>query len=286
MRVWALINPPPVAYDTAYLLGRLLSRANRLYVTRGKSLIEFEQDMPPTFDVIFNRTIQSNKEILDSIENLASSMNVVLINSSKSTRRASDKRTYINDFARHIPESWIVKDAIELLSLHRMLGYDLVLKHPFGKCGKEIVRFSSEADLMNAQSLFSIEPKTSLVAQRFCEEFKQGDKRVIVHRLPNRLFEIVAWYKRIPNTGGWISNLSAGGRIEKCDLTSEEEEFSLKMAEIANLDYVGLDIGWDNGRCLLIETNAYTGGHMDFDAIHQDKSSGDQFAKLVAKLCK
>lgn len=90
--------------------------------------------------------------------------------------------------------------------------------------------------------------------------------------------------RRVPREGGWISNVSAGGRVERCELEEDERVLALKVARIADLDYIGIDVGRDQGRCLLIETNAYTGGHIDFDSAGGRISSGDQFARMVVRL--
>jgi D-alanine-D-alanine ligase-like ATP-grasp enzyme len=68
-----------------------------------------------------------------------------------------------------------------------------------------------------------------------------------------------------------------------CDLEDDERALALAVAEVAALDYVGIDMARENGRCLLIETNAYTGGHINFDVDHRAKS-GDDFALMIRRL--
>ncbi|GJM17685.1 MAG: hypothetical protein DHS20C13_30120 [Thermodesulfobacteriota bacterium] len=285
MDVWAIIKDTPISYDSAYLLGRIASHSNSLFTTSGANIYKIRSSIPAKFDVLLNRTILYDIDFLEELEEIALEAGAVFINSSRRTYAAYDKRKYLAEYLKFIPDTWIVEDEQQLSLLIQKVGGELVVKYPFGMCGKEVVRISTEADIAKAKRIFSISPGLSVVAQRFCDDLVLGDKRVILHRLENDSFEIVAWYKRIPKPGGWISNLSFGGRIEKCDIASDEVELCMKVAEIAGLDYVGLDIGKQDGKALLIEINPYTGGHMDFDAIHQDKSSGVKFTELVSRLC-
>jgi glutathione synthase/RimK-type ligase-like ATP-grasp enzyme len=285
MNVFAIIKEAPIAYDSAYLLGRVSSHSRRVHVTSGYDLSKIRSTAPPEFDVLLNRTIRHDIGFLKGLEELASDYGAVLINSPERTNAACDKRRYITEYSEYIPDTWVIQDENDLLLLLETVGCELVVKHPFGMGGNEIARISSAANIGDARRIFSASPGTSIVAQRFCNEFIAGDKRVILHRIEGNTYEIAAWYKRIPRPGGWISNLSFGGRVEKCDIDADEIDLCIKVAQIAGLDYVGLDIGKQEGKTYLIETNSYTGGHMDFDAIHQDKSSGEKFAELVDRLC-
>lgn len=284
MKIWAIINPPPIAYDTAYLLGRVISRADRVSVTKFESLPQILRDAPTDFQVVFNRTISSDPLIIEGIEKLALERGARLVNSAKATLRASDKRTYLEDYKGMTPDTWVLDSLSELHALHKDVRFELVVKNPFGKFGKEVVRFDGNENSPFVREVIDGCRGSGFVAQRYCQGFSKGDKRVIVHRRSNGDFDIVAWYLRVPAEGNWISNLSAGGKILSSALSKEEAEFCREIASKSGLDYVGLDIGRQDGRTLLIETNAYTGGHMDFDALHQHLSSGDDFAKFLCEM--
>jgi len=174
----------------------------------------------------------------------------------------------------------VVRSIGEIEALRDETDRELVLKSPLGKHGKDIIRFADRADRSAALDLLAKVPDTGLVAQEFCSGFVAGDKRVIVHRNAAGSFECAAWFARVPPPGGWISNYRAGGRILSCELEDTERRLALSVAEIASLDYVGVDLAWHEGRCLLIETNAYSGGHMNFDT-QQRRSSGEDFARMI-----
>jgi glutathione synthase/RimK-type ligase-like ATP-grasp enzyme len=284
IKVLAIINPPPIGYDTAYLIGRILSRAQSVQVTTVSDIDHLHSLSIENVDVIFNRTLNGNQYFLTRLGTFAQKIGAYLINSYEATGRACDKRTYLEDYSGNVPETWVLNTFDQLSSLHDQVGYDLVVKDPFGKFGKEVARFNGNRENLHISQIIANCKRSGFVAQRYCAGFGNGDKRVIVQRRLNGDCEVVAWYRRVPAKGNWISNLSAGGSVELCDLTQEEINFSKSIAVKSGLDYVGLDIGVDDNRILLIETNAYTGGHMDFDAARQDLSSGDEFAKFVCEL--
>ena len=284
MKVWAIINTPPIAYDTAYLLGRIISRADEVHVTKYLNLSQIFRDAPNQFDVVLNRTISNDFVLIREIEEYATRKGARLINSSSSTVRACDKRTYLNDYSRFIPESWVVDSVDELHEIFSEVGYELVVKNPFGKFGKEVARFNGNNSELIVEKVIKGCRGCGFVVQRYCKGFSDGDKRIIVHRRVGGEFDIVAWYLRVPAEGHWISNLSAGGTITPASINKDEADFAIEISSTSELDYIGIDIGRDNGRLYLIETNAYTGGYMDFDAAHQNMSSGDEFAKFVCEL--
>jgi glutathione synthase/RimK-type ligase-like ATP-grasp enzyme len=290
MRLWILTNPPPVSGDTAYMIGRVLSHCAQVHVTP-ISETEAHAPVPPgPVDGILNRSFCINPDFLAEMDALAADLGVRLINAGAPTMLACDKRTYPEMYPGMVPETWVLHSVDELAQLHTSRGETLVMKGPFGKRGEQVMRFRGPEDHARAQALLDMGKGSGLVVQRFCEGFREGDKRVILHRLPDGGFEIAAWYARIPAEGGWKSNVSAGGRVEQCDLAPDEEALSLAVAKLAGLDYIGIDIGRDalrdGGRCLLIETNGYTGGHIDFDVAIPGKRSGDNFARMVAWLCR
>lgn len=284
MKLWVLTTPPPASEDTAYLIGRATSRCTKVLVSR----VAGDAETPPSppgeqIDAILNRSFNPQPSFLSALDALAADCGVPVINPGAATLRACDKRTYVDDFPGMIPQSRVVHSLEEIAKLQDDLGDELVLKDPYGKHGKDIIRFAGEQDSAEALALLAKTPQGGVVAQAFCRGFIAGDKRVIVQRDGEGGFEITAWFKRVPEAGGWKSNVSAGGSIVPCELDEEERELALEVAEIAQLDYVGIDMARENGRCLLIETNAYTGGHINFDT-ERRAHSGDDFACMILRL--
>lgn len=284
MKIWLIIKPAPIGYDTAYLAGRIISRYSDVHVSKFTSLAELLATAPSSYDVVLNRTISADPVLLEALEAHAKSNQAYLINSADATRRACDKRTYLNDYTRFIPETWVVQTFGELQSLFARVGFELVVKDPFGKHGQDVARYAGGDCDEDIGRILEGCRKSGVVAQRFCSGFAEGDKRVILHRNRDGEYDIAACIVRVPKTGSWISNLGAGGRVQTCELTEQEADLAKSVARLSGLDYVGLDVGTHNGRSLLIETNAYTGGYMDFDTNHRNCSSGDEFARFVGEI--
>jgi glutathione synthase/RimK-type ligase-like ATP-grasp enzyme len=296
MKLWIITNEPPVSGDTAYMVGRVLSHCSQVFVTPVTENEESIPEPPGPIDGILNRSFCINPRFLDKMDALAASLGVRFINPGAATMLACDKRSSPEMYPGKVPETWIVSSMEALSELRDKADQTLVLKGPFGKRGEEVIRFRGEEDLLQAQALLKNAPEGGIVAQRFCHGFIEGDKRIILHRrraigaeaggVEAGGFDIAAWYKRIPAEGGWLSNVSAGGRAVPCDLERDEKDLAMEVAEIAGLDYIGIDIGRDQGRCLLIETNGYTGGHIDFDVTNPGARSGDDFARMVSWMCR
>lgn len=283
MRIWLLSVVPPVSPDTAYLVGRALSHASNVEVTLVGEKDNVCPEPPENVDIIFNRSFNTNHEFLAGLDKLSRSLRIPVVNPGAATYAACDKRSYVKDYPGRIPPTRIV-DSLERLTtaLHEM-GGAVVVKDPFGKRGLEVERLLSPRDLALGERLLRVSGCGELVVQRYCAGFEQGDKRVLLQRAGNGEYEITGYYRRIPSPGGWKSNVSAGGRVAATELGEEERRFSLDTAALTGLDYVGLDIGWHGGELLLIETNAYAGGQIDFDILGND-NSGDKLARLLAGL--
>lgn len=285
MKTWVLANEPPVSEDTAYLLGRVASHSSAMVVTRVGELDTDVPPPPPGIEVILNRSFNTRAEFLHGLDALAARLGIAVCNPGAATLKACDKRSYPADFADVIPETRVVDSEVALREAWWALGGDVVIKDPFGKHGKQVERLREPGDLALGEALRAAARGGELVVQPFCEGFLAGDKRVIVQRLPEGGYRATAWFQRIPREGGWKSNVSAGGRVVDCDLSAEEVALAEALALRTGLDYVGLDLARHEGRTLLIETNGYTGGHVNFD-IERRERTGDVFAAMIAHLAR
>lgn len=284
MKIWVLCRIPPVVRDTAYLIGCLATRFSESIVTPVPDDAVTVIPPPVPVDIIWNRTLIVDKSFLSNLDRIAKGMGVRVVNAGAPTYLACDKRTYREMYSGLIPQTWVVTSEEQLLHLSGAQGATLVIKHPFGKFGREVELFRGPQDLPIARQLLATHPTSGLVVQEFCTEFQTGDKRVIVHRTCADAFDIAAWYMRTPPPGGWKSNLSSGGSLHMCELGDDEKVLAINVARLSGLDFVGIDLGRHKGRPLLIETNAYAGGHIDFDMEGDSLHSGDQFARLLADL--
>lgn len=285
MKAWILANDPPVSEDTAYLLGRVTSHCSAVTVTRVAETERAVPEPPAGIEVILNRSFNTQADFLLGLDALAERLGVALCNPGAATLAACDKRSYVADYPDVIPETRVVGSREALRAVWRELGGDIVVKDPFGKHGKQVERLHEDSDLAGAEALLAASRCGELVAQPFCSGFLGGDKRVIVQRRPEGGYEALAWFQRVPRPGGWKSNVSAGGKVLDCELTAEERALAERLAARSGLDYVGLDLADHEGRTLLIETNGYTGGHVNFD-IERREQTGDVFAAYVAQLAR
>lgn len=284
MKLWALANTPPASDDIVYLIGCCTARSTKVFV----NTVPADATRPPPapeeeIDIILNRCSDTRVDFIFHLDELAARLAVPLTNPGAAAIRACDKRTYLKDFPKLTPPSRVAQTLGDVLDLQRELDGELVLKDPFGKHGKNIIRFRGEEDSAEALRLLDDMKKSGVVAQAFCHGFVSGDKRIIMQRRVGGGFDFAAWFKRVPKEGEWKSNISAGGRVERCELDREEKDLAMAVAEAAGLDCIGIDLAWHDGRCLLIETNAYPGGHIDFD-VDRRVQSGDGFAQMVVHL--
>lgn len=280
MKVWLLSSKPPVSPDTAYLVGRVLSHASSIEVTQVAECDGFAIDPPAGVDVILNRSFVTNRGFLAGLDGLSRSRRIPVVNPGAATYAACDKRTYPWDYPGRIPPTRTAGSRTELAAAVRELGGAVVVKDPFGKRGEKVERLLGPADFPLAERLLTASSCGELIVQRYCPGFEKGDKRVLLQSTGEGGYEITGYYARIPAPGGWKSNVCAGGRVVATGLDEDERRFSLETAALSNLDYVGLDIARQEGKPLLIETNSYTGGQIDFDML----SNGDSAEKLAQLL--
>lgn len=284
MRLWILSTPTPTSEDTAYLIGRATSRSTKVLVSEVPPTAKEPPPAPEEeIDVILNRSFIPRPGFLRQLDAIAAERGVPLTNPGAASARACDKRSYLEDFPDLAPRSGIARSLEDVLAFRQQWDAEVVLKDPFGKHGKDIIRFRGAQDRDEAADLLGRMDNAGVVAQIFCSGFVAGDKRIILHRDSGVGFTLAAWFKRVPQEGGWKSNVSAGGRIEPCELEKQEVDLAMEVADRAGLDCIGIDVAWHDGRCLLIETNAYTGGHINFDTDRR-AHSGDDFAAMIRRL--
>ena len=145
-------------------------------------------------------------------------------------------------------------------------------QNPFGVRGEGVERVRCTGDLVHAEALLAGSPCGEVVVQEFCAGFARGDVRISMIRSARGGHEVIAWYRRVPAAGAWKCNLSSGGRLQRCELDEAAIDLAHKVAAIAGLDYLGIDIGVDDGRTLVIETNHGIAGLIDFDVDRNARS--------------
>lgn len=137
-----------------------------------------------------------------------------------------------------------------------------VVKPVFGYkgIGVECVR-NDESGMRKLRNI--IEKDGVLYIQEFIPN-KGRDIRVFV--VDNRVLGAI--YRMAPE-GGWINNLSQGGRPGVCSLTEEQEALSLKAAKVAGAVFAGVDI-IEVDRSYVLEINGTPSGKGIFESCRVD----------------
>lgn len=108
----------------------------------------------------------------------------------------------------------------------------------------------------NAESIIEAFMKTqdNILVQKFIPESKGADLRVFIVD-----GKIVGAMKRQAQPGEFRSNLHRGGYSTLVNLSSAEEEISLRAASVMNVDIAGVDVLQSNDGPMIIEVNVSPG---------------------------
>ena len=118
--------------------------------------------------------------------------------------------------------------------------YEYVVKILDGHGGTGVFMLNGKNILPVLQAIFAIDEDRELLLQRK-EEADGGDIRVHVITLNNEQ-KIIAAMKRVKISGDFRSNVSLGATAEKVELTKEQEEIALKVANISGMPWCAVDI--------------------------------------------
>lgn len=162
------------------------------------------------------------------------------------------------------PQTHAARDPAFLAKIIRHQGGKWIVKPPAGSLGREV--FLTEANDGNLLAILAAvcghEGQHYAMIQRYVPEIAAGEKRVLLAG-----GEIVGQYLRQAPDGDHRTNLSQQGIAEPCDLTQEETEGLLKMAqqlEKRGAWFSGVDIVWP----WLIEVNVVNpGGIVTIDSL-------------------
>lgn len=159
--------------------------------------------------------------------------------------------------------------------IENTLGYPLIAKESYGSLGKGVYKVDNRAELEDVCEKLKLKPH---LFQEFISSSYGKDIRIIV--IENR---VVAGMLR-KSEGDFRSNLELGGTGEKIALSEEICALSVKIAEILNLDYCGIDwlIG-EHGEPVLCEvnSNAFFGGIEQVTGINVAKAYVDHVRKVI-----
>ena len=182
-----------------------------------------------------------------------------LMNSSRAIEISDDKMlTYdtLKDFDVPMPKTVALPFTYEnvgysgsefLRDIERVLGLPFVIKENKGSFGAQV--YLAESHAQACEILKSLGGRPAL-AQEFIGECRGRDIRI------NMVGdECVAAMERY-NATDFRANITNGGRMSRCVVSSEELELSRRVMRIAGLDFAGVDILRSDRGPLLCEVNS------------------------------
>ncbi len=128
------------------------------------------------------------------------------------------------------------------------LGFPLVLKEAFGSLGKNVYLVENREKLVEMQKKYIATPH---IYQEFIKSSKGRDIRIYV------VGEKVVGAMYRENLNDFRSNVSNGGRCENIIAPSEFCEIAVKVAQILELDFCGIDVMFgENDEPIICEVNS------------------------------
>lgn len=162
----------------------------------------------------------------------------LVVNDPRGLRDANEK-LYTLHFTQHMPRTLVTTDRARMHAFIASVGTGVV--KPLDGAGGSGVIVVDHRD-RNARSIvdyLSQEGTRHVMVQEFLPAVRKGDKRVLVLE-----GEILGAINRIARDDDIRSNIHAGGRVERCDVTSEERGVVEDMRPRLLADgliFVGLD---------------------------------------------
>ncbi|MGQ4913802.1 MAG: lysine biosynthesis protein LysX [Candidatus Asgardarchaeia archaeon] len=156
-----------------------------------------------------------------------------------------------------MPSTFVTFDLKCALDALDKLGYPQVLKPIYGSWGRFVALLKDRETASTILDLF--EDRGPLYKTVYLQEAVDRPNRDI------RSFvigdEVVTAIYRYAPPGDWKTNTACGGRAEKCPLTDELVDLSLKVAEVLGADILGIDLMETKDGLVVHEANHNTEFH-------------------------
>jgi glutathione synthase len=162
----------------------------------------------------------------------------LVVNDPRGLRDANEK-LYTLHFSQHMPRTLVTSDRARIHRFLAEMGTGVI--KPLDGAGGSGVLVVDRGD-RNARSIVDYvtqEGKRHVMAQEFLPAVRAGDKRVLLLE-----GEILGAINRVARDDDVRSNIHAGGRVEPCEVTSEERAIVADLAPRLTADgliFVGLD---------------------------------------------
>ena len=211
-------------------------------------------------DVLFLR--KDPPLIYQTLEFLAPINNQVFMINSTTGQILGNSKLYILNFPSIIPETHVSRDPVRLKKIIDDFGGAMVVK-PLQRHGGEGVIKVSTRDHENLVSLINYYTQASkpyldreaIMVQEYLDVVqREGDIRILLLN-----GEILGAMRRKPRKGDFRTNIHAGGRPYKHEVTEKEKKLCLAIKERLISDglyFVGIDVLGDK----LVEVNCVSPG--------------------------
>ncbi|MHA1295697.1 MAG: RimK family alpha-L-glutamate ligase [Promethearchaeota archaeon] len=176
-----------------------------------------------------------------------------LINSRESLEIASDKFLTSMLLEKHgipTPRTIVCENAEDALTSLDELGGDVILKPLYGSKGIGVTRINDKAFGENV-----IYALAQLNHVFYLQEFIEHNNRDI--RILVLGDNVIAGMYRVSDN--WKTNIHAGGKMEKIELTDELKDLAIKAAKITKTEIAGVDIIESPEGYKVIEVNSIPG---------------------------
>jgi glutathione synthase len=163
----------------------------------------------------------------------------LVVNDPVHVRNAPEK-LFVTHFERVMPPTLITSDRSEIMDF-RKRHRDIIVKPLFGNGGAGVFHITpNDENLGSLLEMFTQLYREPVIVQRYLPEVRQGDKRIILID-----GEPVGAINRVPQAGEARSNMHAGGKPLRSELTRREREICTILGpELKNrgLIFVGIDV--------------------------------------------
>jgi glutathione synthase len=138
--------------------------------------------------------------------------------------RNSPEKIFVTEFPDLMPDTLITKDPAEVAAFRKEFG-DIIVKPIYGNGGAGIFHIGDgDRNLGSLLELFGQMFREPFIVQRYLKDVRKGDKRIILID-----GEPVGAINRVPAEHDARSNMHAGGRAEKTELTARERDICARI---------------------------------------------------------
>jgi glutathione synthase len=138
--------------------------------------------------------------------------------------RNSPEKIFVTEFPDLMPETLVTRDPAEVAAFRRE-HRDIIVKPLYGNGGAGIFHMrEDDRNLGSLLEMFGQMFREPFIVQRYLKDVRKGDKRIILID-----GEPVGAINRVPAEHDARSNMHAGGRPEKTELTAREREICARI---------------------------------------------------------